>query len=315
MRDIFSEGLLYLDLLEIYGSSYAVADLCGVAQSNVFRGASACSKLLNLGLTKDRAAGTYRIERNHDVQRDLRRLNQRLRGRENGQLRAVGPDYLFPAVLPRSQAGLLRQLPIRWDDPLQSVDFLERGLLDLVAVNAAALSGRISWPPPVRRRDLFVPCDGLMVSELSPLPLVLWSAADHTPDLEQLLQQLGADQLFATPCLAGLQQQPQLALPAFELLPGTEDLSTTVSAVAQQKQTVYLLSSLHELEPILAVEDGPWHPHLLAPVHDSELLLLTLSSLIAEPLHQQLVSILRNQARDRLHSAKSALTSSLRTHQ
>ena len=95
MRDIFSEGLLYLDLLEIYGSTYAVAEVCGIAQSNVFRGANACAKLLNLGLAKDKQRGAYKVGRNLDVQRDLRRLNQKMRAREHGLLRLVGAEPLL----------------------------------------------------------------------------------------------------------------------------------------------------------------------------------------------------------------------------
>ena len=110
VRDIFSEGLLYLDLLELYGSTYTVADICGISQSNVFRGANACAKLLRLDLTKDKQAGTYTVHRNQDVQRDLRKVNQRLRGRENGQLRLLTSTVL-PTSLSRETRNLILSLP------------------------------------------------------------------------------------------------------------------------------------------------------------------------------------------------------------
>ena len=64
MRDIFSEGLLYLDLLEIYGSTYTVAEICGISQSNVFRGPNARANLLTLVLIKDKQNGFYCLQPN-----------------------------------------------------------------------------------------------------------------------------------------------------------------------------------------------------------------------------------------------------------
>ena len=45
MRDIFSEDSTYLDLLELYGSTYTVADICGVSQSNVLEEPNACAEV------------------------------------------------------------------------------------------------------------------------------------------------------------------------------------------------------------------------------------------------------------------------------
>lgn len=303
MRDIFSEGLLYLDLLEIYGSSYAVAELCGVAQSNVFRGASACSKLLNLGLSKDRSAGVYRLERNQDVQRDLRRLNQRLRAREKGQLRCVAPGFALPNPLPREQASLVRTLPCTWAEPLQSLDMLERGLLDLVVVPSQAISSRLDWNQPLRRRDLFVPLEGFMVTRLSDLPLVLLGQAEQPgwPPASAETLDLQAVPLALTPALAGEDCTKQLQLQEPELVPSADHW---FAALAEQPQQL-LLSTLQECvhlaaEPAVRVLSLRSEPEM-------ELLLLTAPSLVQEPLHQQLMKLLRTHCGDVLHYAQGAL--------
>ena len=304
MRDIFSEGLLDLDLLEIYGSSYAVAELCGVAQSNVFRGASACSKLLNLGLSKDRSAGVYRLERNQDVQRDLRRLNQRLRAREKGQLRCVAPGFALPDPLPREQASLVRPLPCTWAEPLQSLEMLERGLLDLVVVPSQGIGSRLDWNQPLRRRDLFVPLEGFMVTQLSALPLVLlgqaeqpgWPESADTLDLQEV-------PLALTPALAGQDCTKQLQLQEPELVPSADHW---LEALADHPEQL-LLSTLQESVHLAAQPGVRLLPLRSEP--EMELLLLTAPSLVQEPLHQQLMQLLRSHCTDVLHYAQGDLAS------
>ena len=141
MRDIFSEGLLYLDLLEVYGSSHVVGEICGISQSNVYRGAQSCAKILNLGLQKE--GGTYRVERNLDVQLDLRRVAQRMRAREAGSLRFVGDSWL-PRVQLEADRSLFHILPKRWLSLQRSIDFLANGVLDLVICRFQDLRG---WLP------------------------------------------------------------------------------------------------------------------------------------------------------------------------
>ena len=301
MRDIFSEGLLYLDLLEIYGSSYAVSELCGVAQSNVFRGANACSKLLNLGLSKDRSAGVYRIERNQDVQRDLRRLNQRLRARENGQLRLVSPLHALPAGLTMQQASLLRALPCRWPEASRSLDYLERGLLDLLVLPSWMVSQEFPWPPPVRRTDLFVPIPPFVVTELSPLALGVLSLRDH--------HCLGADQASAPPAhgcpLAvatglGLTQKQLAGLP----LPLARSKVTPIDLGEEALQSWFeehsdglvLMDQLSLQHVLDSYPHQPWSPWRCELPVNGALLLISLPSLVPEPLHQQLTTILRNHA-------------------
>ena len=163
MRDIFSEGLLYLDLLELYGSTYAVADICEISQSNVFRGANACAKRLRLDLTKDKKAGTYSIQRNHDVQRDLRKVNQRLRARENGQVRLLTSTAL-PSSFSREALPLVMSLPALSIDISEQLELLRAGIVDLLICGRHELPADASWEPSPARPDLFTPCDGLVAS-------------------------------------------------------------------------------------------------------------------------------------------------------
>lgn len=311
MRDIFSEGLLYLDLLELYGSSYAVAELCGVAQSNVFRGASACSKLLNLGLTKDRSAGVYRIERNQDVQRDLRRLNQRLRARENGQLRTVGPDVVFPAAMPMSQASLLRRLPSRWDDPLMSLDFLERGLLDLVVVHSAAVAAQLQWRGGARRSDLYVPVAPFMVSELAACN-VLVSGSRHHPFFQKPVSpsELPTQSIFCSDLLAMEPRQSRLPPCCPAVCPGEGVISDRFQQLLQSSPDALLLLSDLELKLLRpCLDDGAVMVQPLEPSPPHQLLLVTLPALVTEPLHQQLTQLLRGTIKDAAYAAQNLLES------
>ena len=163
MRDIFTEGLLYLDLLELYGSTYVVADICEISQSNVFRGANACAKLLRLDLTKDKKAGTYSIQRNHDVQRDLRKVNQRLRARENGQVRLLASTAL-PSSLSREALPLVMSLPALSINIAEQLELLRTGIVDLLICGRHELPADSNWEPSPARPDLFTPCDGLVAS-------------------------------------------------------------------------------------------------------------------------------------------------------
>lgn len=303
MRDIFSEGLLYLDLLELYGSSYAVAEICGVAQSNVFRGANACSKLLNLGLRKDRAAGTYRIERNQDVQRDLRRLNQRLRARENGQLRLLGSTGLLPSTLPLKQASLLRELPCRWSDPSLSLDYLEQGLIDLVVLPAAAVRERLPWPAQLRRADLYVPVAPFVASAIAPWPRHFFTRLDHPLQQRPVAQW---DHHFSLLCTETLPELP--SLPAgLRLSPLSEEPGATgapwFERLQQQPETVVCGSP----QQIYALAGNDGQPPLqpltaISPLMDP-LLLVSLPHLVTEPLHQELSALLRRCAREQWQSS------------
>lgn len=300
MRDIFSEGLLYLDLLEIYGSSYSVAELCGVAQSNVFRGANACSKLLNLGLKKDRSAGRYEVVRNQDVQRDLRRLNQRLRARENGQLRVVAPPHAIPSPLPLKQASLLRALPDRWDDQQRSLSYLERGLLDLVLMPSWSLPTGIPWPQRARRSDLFLPAQPFVLTELAPWPLVLLAP----PSCESSAQ-APVSLLRTQPLPLDLRKQLPVAVDHDEVVGGADELLEAVL----NDPSAWVLGAPPDLQPLLTRADAPplelvaWE----SGPRDPALLLFSLPNLVVEPLHQELTAMLRQHAIDTSEHAMQAL--------
>ena len=178
MRDIFSEGLLYLDLLELYGSTYAVADICGISQSNVFRGANACAKLLRLDLSKDKQAGRYTIHRNHDVQRDLRKVNQRLRARENGQIRLLTSTAL-PSSFSKKALPLVMSLPALSLDIAEQLELLRDGVVDLLICGRHELPENVNWEPSLARPDLFTPCSGLVASLIGMEPYAVLASANH----------------------------------------------------------------------------------------------------------------------------------------
>jgi len=298
MRDIFSEGLLYLDLLEIYGSTYAVAEVCGIAQSNVFRGANACAKLLNLGLAKDKQRGAYKVGRNLDVQRDLRRLNQKMRAREHGLLRLVGAEPLLAGeALPTEQARIYQLLPDRWHRRDLSLQWLEQSLLDVVVTRASQVRSRLPWPPQVRRRDLFVPLAPFAVTELCELHLLLVAKPNHPLIKSKSLADISCLPWFvdsnlpidliqeAHPSVSLRQSQDpglisEASLEQFQIDPGF--LWLTDSLHFPSLKLEYPSLDLQAIQLELEVKD-----YLLA---------VTMPALIMEPMHQSLIRNLRELA-------------------
>lgn len=295
MRDIFSEGLLYLDLLEIYGSTYAVAEICGIAQSNVFRGASSCSKLLNLGLSKDRQSGRYRIEKNHDVQRDLRRLNQRIRARENGRLRLVDAfGFLDGYVSSFDELKSYQLLPMAWDDHELSFGYLEQALIDLLIIPRSSLPSSFLVPTTVRRRDLFVPANRLAVAELSSISYRLLAHPGHP-----LCQ---ADCRF-DPATYSWHVDSRISLnfllksyPSSHFLPCVWDASTLDRVLSESLAADHSLLLANHLQCQSIGEntaDSGLVP-LDVSVHlDDQFLLVTPLALIQEPQHHSFMQMLR----------------------
>jgi len=298
MRDIFSEGLLYLDLLEIYGSTYAVAEICGIAQSNVFRGANACAKLLNLGLAKDKQSGRYRVERNLDVQRDLRRLNQRMRAREHGSLRVVGAEALLANHhLALEEAKTCRLLPVRWPEANLSLDYLDRSLLDVVVVKAGLVAERMPWPPQVRRRDLFVPLDPFACTELCAWPLILLAPSHHP-----LIQSASVADVCALQWLldAGLplehvhETYPSVS---YQCLPDDDSSAAMARAKLQADPGLLWLTDRSRYTALRLADPGfDLQPVNLDLALQDYLLAITLIPLIREPMHQALIRFLRELA-------------------
>jgi len=299
MRDIFSEGLLYLDLLEIYGSTYAVAEICGIAQSNVFRGANSCAKLLNLGLTKDKKNGAYRVERNQDVQRDLRRLNQKMRAREHGQLRLVGADNLIAdrsAALNHSRTFQL--LPERWTEKDLSLNYLQRSLLDVVVTRASQVRPRISWPPPVRRKDLFVPVGAFVATELCQLPLSLFASPQHPlvrsgSSAEELC---GSEWLVDHKISIDVVRAafPSVSLRPMAMGPFAED---SVVEMIKGNPSQLRLADHHSFAALKNLDETfDYLPLSFDLGLKDSLLAVSLPVLVPEPMHQSLIRYLRDMA-------------------
>lgn len=176
MRDIFSEGLLYLDLLEMYGSSHLVAELCDVAQSNAYRGATSCAKLLALDLQKQ--DGRYVATSNQDVLADLRRVNQRLRLRQSGRLRGLIDPHFPIASLPSASADL-QLLPKTWLDLATTLQFLEQAILDLAVVRGLELSHDCPTPTGIPPKGRPWRQGSFLATVLHEEPLRLFVAAGH----------------------------------------------------------------------------------------------------------------------------------------
>lgn len=298
MRDIFSEGLLYLDLLEIYGSTYAVAEICGIAQSNVFRGANACSKLLNLGLSKDKLSGSYRVERNQDVLRDLRRLNQKMRAREHGQLRLTGAEsLLFTKDLTLEQSRTHQLLPERWQGTDTSLKYLERSLLDILVIRASNLRSLVSWPPPVRRRDLFVPIVPFAVTELCELPFVLLAMPNHplsesaTPAEISKLNWLVDE---ALPLDLVREAHPSVSLHVWR----NSDMADAITwPRIQSDPSQVWLTNIQNFSALKSRDSSFDLRPLSFEINLKEYLLaVSLPALVAEPVHQSLIRHLRELA-------------------
>jgi hypothetical protein len=301
VRDIFSEGLLYLDLLQIYGSTYAVAEICGIAQSNVFRGASSCSKLLNLGLAKDRQSGRYQIQKNLDVQRDLRKLNQRLRARENGRLRVLGNTSLLSGVAASSEEAKLYQLlPTNWEDSALSLEYLEQALVDLVLIRASALPLGLSWPAPLRRPDLFIPVDQFAATEIGEAPLLFAIHASHQaandPTWSMVLQSAWlVDASIPLPLLE--RHYPDVSMRQRCLDPLGQ--SPKLPSKSEAEASIWLTDPMQFEQLCSGDPQTPWRALAFDVSLGDPLLAVTLLPLIREPLHQALIDLLRTRLKGR----------------
>lgn len=197
MRDLFTEGLLYLDLLEVFGSSHFVGDICGISQSNVYRGAHACAKVLNLDFRK--REGSYSAGRNTDVLKDIRAIAQRLRARETGFLRLLPEPWSFSRA-DRDQATLLRVLPKTWCSIRRSFDLLDNAILDIIIAGSLDVSPLLSLskPLPIFRPLVF---GSYGVLALSSEPINLYVSPRHPLCGKACLSNLDF-QAFPSPALS-----------------------------------------------------------------------------------------------------------------
>jgi len=140
MRSTFFEGLIYLDLLEIYGSSRLVGELCFLSQSNVYRAAMSLSADLDLDFGKH--LGCYTSRRNSDVLSRLRAAARLLRARGTQPLRFLG-DYRS-MVLREPRLEGLWFLPQTWLGPRKSLQALDAGVLDLLVMRSNELTALLA---------------------------------------------------------------------------------------------------------------------------------------------------------------------------
>ena len=175
MRSPFFEGLLYLDLLEIYGSSRLVGELCHLSQSNVYRGAMGLAESLDLAFEK--RCGRYGCRRNGDVVARLREAARLLRARGGQALRFLA-DYRTP-TLRQPLADGLWALPQIWLGPRYSLQCLDAGLLDLLLIRSAELSCLLGFAPASLRvgQWLFTPSYALL--PLNTESVQLYVSGDH----------------------------------------------------------------------------------------------------------------------------------------
>jgi hypothetical protein len=136
--DLLLDALPVIDLLEITGSTSAVAQLTQRDQSSVSRIYRRASDRLGLAFAKTQG-GHYQAHANQELLQDLRRSSQRLRLQEPAALRWLGSCrapavVLLPSGAPCPQAPALLR---RWDDDQRACTLLEQRLLDL-----AVLPGR-----------------------------------------------------------------------------------------------------------------------------------------------------------------------------
>jgi hypothetical protein len=135
MRSPSLDALLYIDLLEAYGNSRFVGQLCYLSQSNVYRAAMALSAELGFHLQK--RDGTYRCQANQDVLANLREASRLLRARGLAPLRFLG-DYRSP-LLRAAPADGLWALPQTWLGQRRSLQLLDAGVLDVLLQRSSEL--------------------------------------------------------------------------------------------------------------------------------------------------------------------------------
>jgi hypothetical protein len=133
--DLLLDSLPVIDLLEITGSTSAVAQITERDQSSVSRIYRRASDQLGLAFSKTQE-GDYRAHANQELLQDLRRSSQRLRLQQPSSLRWVGSSrapsvVLLPGGEPNARAPALIR---RWDDEQRTCMLLRQHVLDLAVV-------------------------------------------------------------------------------------------------------------------------------------------------------------------------------------
>ena len=143
MRDILTDGLPILDLLEITPSTRSVAALTNCDQSSVSRIYRHVSESLQLGFRK--CNGTYRAHSNRELLASLRQATQLLRSQRGPEhLQWVAAPWNGPAVAQMHEAN---PLPRRWEGEQRTLELLESRVLDLAVVEVQTVPVAETWSP------------------------------------------------------------------------------------------------------------------------------------------------------------------------
>ena len=175
--DLLLDALPVIDLLEITGSTSAVAEMTQRDQSTVSRIYRRASDRLGIAFAKTEE-GLYQAHANQDLLQDLRRSSQRLRLQDPAALRWVGSPrapavVLLPGGEPSARAPTLIR---RWDDDQRTCSLLRQHMLDLAVVPGLkllppeSLCGALPMPIPLA-------CGCLLAEPLVGHP----SASTHGP--------------------------------------------------------------------------------------------------------------------------------------
>lgn len=141
MRDILTDGLPILDLLEITPSTTSVAALTNCDQSSVSRIYRHVSQSLRLRFRK--CNGTYRAHRNQELLASLRQASQLLRIQRGPEhLQWVAAPWNGPAVAQMHEAN---PLPRHWEGEQRTLELLESRVLDLAVVEIQAVPVADAW--------------------------------------------------------------------------------------------------------------------------------------------------------------------------
>lgn len=141
MRDILTDCLPILDLLEITQSTSTVAALANCDQSSVSRIYRHASR--SLGLRFRKCNGSYRARSNRELLASLRQATQLLRLQR-------GPDHLQWVAaswnsLTVAQMGESQPLPRGWDGDQRALELLEARVLDLAVMEVETGPAGDAW--------------------------------------------------------------------------------------------------------------------------------------------------------------------------
>ena len=187
------------------------------------------------------------------------------------------------------------------------MDYLEKGLIDLVVLPAAAVRQRLPWPAQLRRPDLYVPVAPFVASAIAPWPRQLFTRLDHP------LQQLPVaqwDHHFPLLCAETLPELPPLPA-GLRLSSLSEEPGATAAPwheCLQQQPDAVVCGAPQQIHALAGADGQQTLQPLssISPLMDP-LLLVSLPHLVSEPLHKELSALLRRCAHEQWQSSCHAL--------